>query len=250
MSVLNTTGQQLFNGSFEESGAPSLVGWEWTCADPGQPNEAAPGAGEWSATKETAKVKGCFPSYLFQRIPDAQNGTLITLSGWVRCNGTLPCVGAYIGLGRINSGGFTLEETVGSTASDWTFVSITDTIEFSDGDTAIVLLNSGIIGGPASPALGQFDGIELTTATAIPVVPLMEITQRMDRASGTLYLGTVRPFTGSMTLLDKTGRTVPAQVRFPSSTNAQVDIGALTPGTYFILVRTELGERTVRFTTW
>ncbi|MBK7383610.1 MAG: T9SS type A sorting domain-containing protein [Flavobacteriales bacterium] len=238
---------QLFNGSFEQAGSPSLAGWEWTCEDPGIVNEGAPNSGEWSVTKQPGNAKGCFPNFLFQRLSDVQPGQMRTLTGWVRCLSTFNCPGAHIGFGRIQNGTVATEETVFSVASDWTFLTITDTIEFSAGDTALVVLNGGFVGGPVFPPAANFDGIELLAPQGVSSVPGTPISQRWDALSRTLYLGSATPFQGSVMLFDATGRILPAIVRRVSPTNLQIDAGATTSGIYFVHVVNAEGERAVRF---
>jgi len=169
--LLATAGNaQLINGSFEQDGTPSLTGWEWTCNEPGLQNTAAPGSGEWSATKEAGHAKGCFPSYIYQRLPDAENGMVIILSGWVRCDEEEPCIGGYLSSGRLNNGVFDLDNSITSQFPTWEFVSITNTVQNAEGDTAIVVLSGGFIGGPISPSPSYFDGITLSIALGMEQV--------------------------------------------------------------------------------
>ncbi|MBL0128013.1 MAG: T9SS type A sorting domain-containing protein [Flavobacteriales bacterium] len=238
---------QLFNGSFEQVGSPSLAGWEWTCDDPESVNEGAPNSGEWSVTKQPGNAKGCFPNFLFQRLSDVQPGQMRTLTGWVRCTASLGCPGAFIGFGRLSNGMVMAEENAGSNATEWTFLAITDTIEFDPGDTALVVLNGGFVGGPALPPAANFDGIELLAPQGISSVPGTPISQRWDAISRTLYLGSVTPFQGGVTLFDATGRMLPAIVRRASPTNLQIDVEAATSGVYFLRVVNGEGERAVRF---
>ncbi|MEO8591216.1 MAG: hypothetical protein ABI432_17690 [Flavobacteriales bacterium] len=158
---------QIINGSFEQDGAPSLAGWEWTCAEPGLPNEAAPSCGEWCATKGPGEAKGCFPSYIFQRLPDVVDGETLTLSGWIRCSDNASCVGGFMGLARLNSGVITTADMIGSSAPWWGPVSITQTAQLGPGDTAIVALYGGFVGGPTFPAPSFFDGIVVEIITGI-----------------------------------------------------------------------------------
>ncbi|MEZ4738663.1 MAG: hypothetical protein R2818_04730 [Flavobacteriales bacterium] len=168
LALLFTTSlhAQLINGSFESDGTPSLEGWEWTCGGPGQANDGAPGAGSWSATLQPGHAKGCFPSYLYQRLPSAVNGEFLTLSGWVKCPDFGVCQGGFLQLGHVRDGAFELEESVSAQGLDWSFITITDTVEIAAGDTAIVLLHSGFIGGPVAAEGSYFDGITLDVAMA------------------------------------------------------------------------------------
>lgn len=245
--VLGAAGQQVYNGSFEENGSPSLAGWEWTCEDPVMLNEGAPNNGDWSVLKDPSHAKGCFPNFLYQRLSDVQPGQVRTLTGWVRCLLSFSCPGAYIGFGRLSDGSVTAEEMTGSISTEWTFVSITDTIEFDPGDTALVVLNGGFIGGPSFPSGANFDGIALLGPQGIGHAAATPISQRWDAGSRTLFLGSITPFRGTALLFDATGRTVPAMVRRVSPTTLQVDASSMMSGAYFVHVVNGEGGRTVRF---
>lgn len=245
----STTTAQIINGSFELGGAPSLEGWEWTCGEPGQPNTAAPGYGSWCATKQPGQAKGCFPSYLFQRLADVENGDLLTLSGWVRCGMMPTCVGAGIGLASLQNGVFELEETTFSTGETWTYLTITDTVEIGINDTAVVLLNSGFIGGPIGPEPAYFDGIAMLPALSVVERSSSAIGHLVDRAAHRLYISAGTQPIIDLRLFDLTGRTLP-MVFLPNGATVQVDLSALPGGVYFAQVRTKDAERTIRFTTW
>lgn len=159
--IANAASAQLINGSFEQGGAPSLEGWEWTCNPPGQPNEGAPGSGEWSVNKGPGEAKGCFPSYIYQRLPDLQDGEMVTLSGWIRCSDEEPCVGGYMGMATLNNGLITTGSMIGSQLPSWEYVYINQTLDLGPGDTAVALLSGGFIGGPIAPSPSYFDGITL-----------------------------------------------------------------------------------------
>lgn len=174
MLATSFTQAQLMNGSFETNGGPSLDGWEWTCNVPGIQNTAAPGSGSWSARKEAGHAKGCFPSYIYQRLPDVENGTIITLSGWVRCGEEEPCIGGYLSSGRVHDGVFELDNMITSQFPSWEYVSLNNVVQNEEGDTAIVVLSGGFIGGPISPSPSFFDGIMLSTALSVEQVNPVE----------------------------------------------------------------------------
>jgi hypothetical protein len=165
--IAQASSAQLINGSFEMDGAPSLAGWEWTCDEPGLPNEAAPGNGEWCATKGPGDAKGCYPSYIYQRLPDVVNGQTLTLTGWIKCSDNASCVGGFMGLGILSSGVITTTNMIGSSAPWWSPVSITQTAQMGPGDTAIVALYGGFVGGPTFPAPSFFDGIMVEFVTGV-----------------------------------------------------------------------------------
>lgn len=240
------TRAQLFNGSFEQAGAPSLEGWEWSCDQPGEENTAAPGAGQWCATKRPGHAKGCFPSYLFQRMPELQNGQLVTVSGWVRCQDETICLGGYIGLGRLSNGTVTYDDLAGSMDNAWTYVSITDTVEIDDGDTAVVVLTSGFIGGPIDPAPAYFDGISAEWVTGLNERSISAIVQRYDQGAQTLFLSAPAPVR-SARLLDLTGRELRSNTDGLNTPSLALRTSALPTGVYFAVLNTTVGEHVVRF---
>lgn len=238
---------QVINGSFETDGLPSLEAWEWTCDDALLVNNAPVGGGQWSASKEPGHAKGCWPSYLYQRLPDLVDGEVVTLSGWMRCNDELMCIGANIGLGSLSNGFILLEETSGTMNATWTYVSITDTVEIADGDIAVVVLHAGFTGGPATFALGLFDMIGASLGTGISSTQPLRPVLYFDQASGWLHLDLRIEISGSLTVHDLTGKRVDVAIRRNSTTGVMLDLNALTSGIYFLAAGTTNGRRTVRF---
>lgn len=242
-------GQILVNGSFEEAGQFSANGWTGTCTPPGEGAEGAPGSGLWHATVQPGQFKGCFPSYVYQTIPGAQNGDRYLLIGWVRCDTEEPCLGSYIGIGRTNGTEIEVDDLSGGQFTDWTFVEITDTIEVDDGEVAAVVITAGSIGGPVMPNPAHFDGLQLDLAMAVEDEAITRIHHVVDHAQGTLSLSSGNdPITG-IRLFDLTGRQLNLVQRQGLNT-IQVDLNGLPGGAYFAQVRTRNVERTIRFTTW
>ncbi|MBP7409566.1 MAG: T9SS type A sorting domain-containing protein [Flavobacteriales bacterium] len=238
---------QLFNGSFEQAGAPSIEGWEWACSDPGQPNTAAPGSGSWCVTKEPGHAKGCFPSYIFQRLPDLVDGQLVTVSGWLRCDDDVICLGAYIGIGTLDNGQVIYDDLVGTTDFTWTYMSITDTVELNGGDTAVVVLTSGFIGGPINPTPGYFDGISLEMNTGISVRQDADLRSYFDPATNSLLLSCGNTVLRAVRLHDLTGRTLLVSADRANGSSARLDLNGLPTGVYFASVSTDQGEQAIRF---
>lgn len=250
LALATTSNAQLINGSFEEDGAASFAGWNWSCGDPGEGTGGAPGCGNWHATKQPGHLKGCFPSNLYQVIPDAQDGELYTLSGWVRCDTEEPCMGGYLGIGRLLEDVVAYDDLSGAADPSWTYVTITDTVEVADGETAIVVLTAGSIGGPALLNPAHFDGIQLDLVTGVRTHQSNEIHHYVDLAQHTLSISAGDDRITSVRLFDLTGRGVPANVQNNTSTTVQVELNGLPQGAYFAQVRTARSERTIRFTTW
>jgi len=233
---------QLTNGSFEQG----LTGWEWTCSEPSLIADGAPGAGSWMVSKEAGNTQGCFPSYLFQRLLGVQDGDLVTISGWVRCHDAPPCLGANFGLGRVSNGSFTLEENVGTFGSEWVYLTHTDTVELAAGDTALLVLNSGMIGGPISPAAGFFDGFTSSIGLGVNDEDSQALVSHFDRANNILCItsgGALR----SAQLYDITGRNLRLTAPTISGSSARFDLDALPTGVYFAALRTADRERVLRF---
>ena len=243
-ALVTQANAQLFNGSFELAGAPSLEGWEWTCGEPELVNEAPAGAGAWSVAKQPGQAKGCFPSYLYQRLSDVQEGDLITVNGWVRCDDDVICVGGWFGLGTINNGAFHLEEQVGTNQWPWAYLSITDTVELATGDTALLVLSGGFIGGPISPFPAHFDGFSMEHATGITLAGA-QATSRYDAATNSLFIASSAQLLG-ITLFDAAGRVLPLRAPIAGNT-ARIALNELPKGVYIAQLRTALGNKALRF---
>lgn len=244
LSIPTLLQAQIINGSFEQAGAASLAGWEWTCEDPGQVNEAPPGAGSWHATKEASQAKGCFANYLYQRLSGVQDGDMLSISGWVRCDDDVNCLGANFGLGTINTGYIFLEETVGSNQWTWQYLTISDTVELAPGDTSILVLNAGFIGGPFAPAPGHFDGFSVEHVLSVGdengplLVHYREGTNFYVASSSARILG--------LRLLDLTGRAITDYIERNMNTY-RISLEGLGTGVYFAAVRTDRGDKAIRF---
>ncbi len=247
---LATSTAQLVNGTFEQDGAPSLVGWSWTCGDPGEGTGGAPGSGSWHATKQPGHLKGCFPSYLYQPIPGAQDGELYTISGWVRCDTEEPCFGGYLGIGRLFEDDVAIEDLSGATSPTWTFVTFTDTVEIDDGEQAVVVLTAGSIGGPVLLNPAHFDGIASDLVTGIERRGPTAIHHYFDAASHTLSISAGEDRITTVTLFDLTGRGLPVHMQRNTGTTVQVDLNGLPAGAYFAQVRTSRSEHSIRFSNW
>ena len=241
---------QLTNGSFEQNGAFSTDGWTATCHEPGAGTGGSPGGGSWHASLAPGHFKGCFPNYLYQTIPDAQNGARYLLGAWVRCNGEEPCMGGYIGIGRTNDGIIEVDDLAGGQFNDWTFIEIVDTVEVDDGEDAVVVLSAGAIGGPALLVPAYFDDLQLDLAMAVPASASTNIQHYMDLEQRTLFISAGQEPITDMQLFDLTGRRLPITLERTSATTVKLDLNGKPSGAYFAQVRTKAVQRTIRFTTW
>ncbi len=159
---------QLQNPSFEENGQPTLEGWlDYYCDFATSENDAPPNGGQWCVKMQPGQTQGCYPGYFYQFLPDVTNGQVFQLDGWAKVDPQGPVVGIY--LGRKDAEG-TIHLLEGDTTSseDWTMLSVIDTFELEPGDDAIVVINSGLVGGPIGPSHSSyFDDLYLGLVTSI-----------------------------------------------------------------------------------
>jgi hypothetical protein len=234
------------NGSFELGGQFTAEDWSYTCDVPGMGTGGAPGGGNWHATVAPGNFKGCFPSYLYQPLPNAQNGELYRFTGWVRCHSEEPCIGGFIGLGRINGTTIEVDDQAGGQYPDWTFVQIVDTIELDEGEVAAAVLSAGSIGGPAILNPAHFDGLQLDLAMGMGTEVVPPLHYIVDHTQRMIFLSTRGEGITAIRLLDMTGRELSTRP-FAGTSTAQVDLNGLPPGAYLAQVRTARVERTFRF---
>jgi hypothetical protein len=158
----NTITGQISNGDFENGLNPDLSNWEWSCfAEPD--SSTPPGGGNWSIKVWGGNTQGCFPGHAYQTIPSITNGQTFQLTGWAFSQASPP-VSLY--LGKINSGNITLLAGDTTSSTSWTQLGVQSTLPLELGDTAIVLLNGGLAGGPLQ-GYGYFDLINLQQVTGI-----------------------------------------------------------------------------------
>lgn len=156
-----TAEAQVLNGSFEKNGKGDLSNWEWTCD--GQSWLGAPvGGGTWSIKVWGGNPQGCFPGFAYQKLPAVKDGDDFVLSGWAFAQVSLQ-VGIYFG--TIQNGVIMLQKGATTTSTSWAPLSVESSFSLAKGDTAVVVLHGGIVGGPAQ-GYGYFDLIELQPMTA------------------------------------------------------------------------------------
>ncbi|HMC96835.1 MAG TPA: T9SS type A sorting domain-containing protein [Flavobacteriales bacterium] len=231
---------QLVNGSFENNGAFSLEGWEWTCGTPPGGNDVPPGGGQWSVRKDLGDPD-CSPSYLYQRIPFAQPGDHWTVSGWVRVDEVGWDALPRLGLASVNNGTFTTQSWIGSPALVWNFCWITDTVHATATDTAVVLLTcgTGFLGA------GWFDGIELEPLTPTGISEPAHVHSYLDEEEVLHLSAGDRPIRG-VRLFDAAGRALDRDVQNGPGSMALVTNG-LKSGVYLVQLITDAGPATTRF---
>jgi hypothetical protein len=153
---------QVLNPSFENGSGGDLTGWQWTC-NAQSFNNAPPACGSWSIKVWSGNAQGCLPGYAYQKLPDITNGQTFELSGWSYAE-LAPPVGIFFG--KINNGTITLQSGDTTSNTSWTRLNVQSTYLLGSGDTAVVVLYGGLIGGPAQ-GYGYFDSLNLRSITAI-----------------------------------------------------------------------------------
>lgn len=244
--AVSTASAQLVNGSFEDSNGFTVAGWEWTCDPPTAITDVPPGSGSWSAGKAMGNTQGCWPSYLFQRIPFAPDGSVWTLSGWVHSDTLGTPAFARMGFSSLSNGSFTFQSQIGATAYYWSYVSINDTVHSSATDTAVVLLTAGTIGGPGSGA-GWFDGITLTPVTTTGLLePAVALHTLLD-AEGSLHVNAGDQRILHVQLIDHMGRLPRTSWHALNATDVVLATSTLSAGVYTVRVETSAGQAATRF---
>jgi hypothetical protein len=245
VSALNANAQ-LTNGSFEVNGTFSLEGWEWTCDDPQAVMDVPAGGGVWSAWKEAGHAKGCFPNELFQRLENVQYGIPYQLTGWVKCpvGDVAFCIGGGIGFGTISNGDFAFAQMTTSSDPEWAYITAEHVFDPGVGDTAIIVLNSGFIGGPIDPLPAGFDQLTLDIANGINEEHPLKISLFLEPLSDRLFVGSTSRMR-SIECFDATGRSLVNQRA--SGTTEVVDLSALNSGAYLLRATTDGGTMTSRF---
>lgn len=244
--VVSAASAQLVNGSFEDSNGFTLYGWEWTCDPPTAITDVPPGSGNWSVGKAMGNTQGCWPSYVFQRIPFAPDGSVWTLSGWVHSDTLGTPAFARMGFSSLNNGSFTFQSQIGASAYYWSYVSINDTVHSSATDTAVVLLTAGTIGGPGFGA-GWFDGITLAPLTTTGVhEPAVTLHTLLDQ-DGSLHLSAGDQRILHVQLIDHTGRLLRTHMHAVGAADVVLATSALSAGIYTVRVETSAGQTATRF---
>lgn len=157
---------QVLNGSFENNAGPDLSNWIWTCT--AQSYQKAPiGGGNWSVSVPPGNTQGCFPGFIYQKIPTVTSGQKYLLSGWAYSL-TFPYIGIYFG--KINKGTITLLAGDTTSSTSWKYLSVQSSFNLSAGDTAIVVLSGGFTGGPEYILQSEryFDLIQLQQVSGTP----------------------------------------------------------------------------------
>ena len=249
LMVVSTTAnaQLLMNPSFENGNGGDLGYWEQQCiAEPML--GAAPSSGYWCAEVEASNPQGCFGANMYQVVPGAYPGMPFFLGGWCRntAGPWAPTIGLDIGTmdmqGNITLMGLGLT----TTDTNWTWLSTDDTLQMSLDDQAVVVCNSGFVGGPAF-ALSRFDGIQFFENFPFSIAERPVLNSYCDMDGGTLVLSCSNAPITQVRLLDVSGRNVLAHSSVTNTNTARIPIAMLPPGVYLATVTTGHGVVTTRF---
>lgn len=239
-------GQLLLNPSFENANGGSLEHWQHNCfAD--SLADAAPVSGSWCAEVEASNPQGCFMADLYQAVPDAYPGMLFALGGWCRnAAGTwAPTIGFDIGI-MDQSGTITrMDLGLTTTSTEWTWLSTTDTLQFGLEEMAVVLCNSGFVGGPAF-SLAHFDGIQFYEVFPSSIAEAPEVHSRFDRAGGQFTASCANATIKQAFLLDASGRQLQV-VPIANTNTVRLSVHPLPPGIYLLSLHTDRGPANLRF---
>ncbi|MCB9169517.1 MAG: T9SS type A sorting domain-containing protein [Flavobacteriales bacterium] len=244
-----TAGAQLINESFETSnGDPDLTGWEYFCNAPTSLPGGAPGAGQWHARKNWSETQGCLSGQLFQRLPGVIDGDVLTLSGWVRVEPGAAIVNAGLRFGRRNGPIFEMQDPVQTNDTSWVYLSLTDTVLLGLGDTALAVLDPGLIGGPLF-GYTDFDGLSLIVGTpeGIATNSVRDLPSHFDPVSDVLSISVGGAKVLAVAVLDAMGRPVLNTAARTSAGTLTLSCAALPAGAYVVRIATDTGCGLVRF---
>jgi hypothetical protein len=131
----------LTNGSFEIEGQPSLAGWSnFDSTIAGIASEAAPGGGDYSLEIGTSWLPPT--GIVWTYVPDAHDGDILSLSAMARVLGgeNLPAVLAISVGGQPGWIGWNNGKSTSFSNSEWTQVSLLDTLSLTPSDSVWVVL--------------------------------------------------------------------------------------------------------------
>jgi|GEM_PF-2448171 len=138
---------QVLNGSFEANGHPSLENWTIACEDGESFQDAPAGGGSWSLRFLAGNLQGCFPRTAQQTLSDVSDGDIVEVSAWARQDEQkMSRTSLYL---KVFSGETTTTLSVDTTtASEWTQLTVIDTLSLGENDSVAIVLDSGLTSGP------------------------------------------------------------------------------------------------------
>lgn len=148
MCSLKVYSQNLIqNWTFEDT---TLAGWMNEYCGMSSFQNAPSGGDVFCVQIPFGNLQGCFPNYVFQVVPNVQSGEIYELSAFVRNTG-FQAFGS-IKLGKKTSNGTIVANQLKDTtsASTWTQLVIRDSFSLDINDSAVVILESGLLTGAGS----------------------------------------------------------------------------------------------------
>lgn len=149
-------GDGTWNGSFECGCRPTLEGWRF--GDPelaAWREDAPPGGGSWCLKLQADSIPPY--GYAYASVPDVEDGDVVRLSAFVRAvregggGKIMLCVGDFPVCHRSS-----YENEALSTCTDWTHLSVEDSVRLIGEDSVWVVL-APISIADATPSVGLFD---------------------------------------------------------------------------------------------
>ena len=237
--ILNFSTAQIQNPSFEENGMASLEGWlDYFCQFSSSENQAPPNGGEWCLKMQPGQTQGCFPGYFYQILPNANSEQVYQLNGWAKVDMEGTLVGIF--LGRKDAEG-TIHLFEGDTTSSetWTMLSVTDTIVLEPGDEAVVVMNSGLVGGPVGASHSSyFDEIELSMTTSNDEAYFKDLIFFPNPITGkylNINFDGQQERVDEISVFDITGKLVFYRQGFKD----KIDVGHFEPGIYCVKLKAD-----------
>jgi hypothetical protein len=158
---------QILNGSFENNDQPTLDGWQISYN--GQSAQDAPlDGGNWCLKLEAGNYQGFFPSIAHQIIPGVKNGDIVRISAWAKQELGITSANLYLQIFHSYSES-TLIAKDSSDSTNWTKLTVQDTVYLNDTDCLAVVLDAGITSGPATNWV-YFDLIEFESTTSVDII--------------------------------------------------------------------------------
>jgi len=234
----------LINGDFEDEEGSSDEGWEWICGPLYFITNPAPIGGSWAVSIRVSNNAPCIMTRMYQRLPNAVDGDVLELSGWVRNQHGAPVTGAFLGLGTLSDGVLTPMVEAGTLDYPWEYQSLVWTVALNEGDTAVVILSPGELPPTGIYSLAAFDGLALNRAVGLVEEhnPTLAVHRWGDQIIAAMTNGL--PIREAH-LLDAQGR----YVRSAQHSRSTVELSTLglAGGLYILVALTESGQVSKKF---
>jgi hypothetical protein len=244
--LLKGTDGQILNNSFENATGPDLSNWEWTIG--AEACEDAPeGGGSWCIQVTGGSTQGYLWGYAYQRISEVDTAHEYILSASVKA--LMSANGVFFG--KINNGTITLFDGVKTSATSWTTISIQSSFLLTPGDTALVVLDAGIMGGVLN-GLGNFDLVKLESVAGIEDSEKklgFNVYPNPFTTSTTIKYELTKPTLIQLTIYNHLGEAVEEALdafQLPGVHTYEWSAERLPEGMYFAVLRSEDGVSVVK----